>query len=349
MSGGGVFARSLSISLALWGLAAGSGLAASSAERLLQPVEDHSGWLFRLEPGRLEAERAGQTTTVRLRRGESVDSVAETSRGWIAAGGRETSDGGRRLVLISSDGTAPRRVSPPATSPAGIGLRPVLLVEHGALAGLAWLEGADPRRLEVRAAAWDGEAWGAPETVAGPAAGSQTALSGTVLADGSWLLVWSAYDGSDDEIVWSVRRGASWEVPRRLHTGNEVPDITPAVVADGSGALIAWSRLQEDGYGSLVARYDGRRWSPERMVSGPGGFFPTFHRTADRIHLMLRNAEPRGWAVLELGVDGGPRRQALFATAATGRPAVAAEGPDRLTLTWPDAAGSETVRWERAR
>jgi hypothetical protein len=329
-------------------LATVAGLAAGGGDRLLQPVDDDSGWLLRLEPGRLEVEHAGRTTTLRLRRGESMDTVAETSRGWIAAGGRETGDGARRLVLLASDGVSSQRITPPAASPSSISLRPALLVEHGDLVGMAWLEGEEPRRLEVRAALWEGDAWGVPETVAGPAAGSQTALSGAVLADGSWLLAWSAYDGSDDEILWSLRRGAAWTTPRRLHSANEVPDITPALVADGAGALLAWSRLQGDEYASVLARFDGSRWSPERQVTGPGSFYPSFHRASGRIHLLLRNALPRGWAVLELAPGGEAQRHALFPTASAARPAVSANGGGQVTLTWPGSARG-TAPWERVR
>lgn len=347
MSEGGVSVRSLCICLLLGALSGGPGFAASPGARLLQPTRDASGWILRLEPGRAQAEHGGQVTSVRLRRGETLDVIEEAAGGWLAAGGRERELGGRRLVLFASDGFATRRLPTPATAPGSIGLRPVLLVDHGELVGMAWLEGVDPRRLEVRAAVREGEGWAEPETVAGPAAGSQTALSGTVLADGSWLLVWSAFDGQDDEVQWSVRSGGAWRTPDRLHAGNDVPDITPAVVAEGDGALAAWSRLESGEYATVVARFSDGRWSRPRAVAGRGSFYPSFHRDTRHTHLVLRNAEPRGWTVIDLAADGSPLRHAIFAHAAPERPAIAADNDSELSLAWPEGPGRQSTRWER--
>jgi hypothetical protein len=349
MSGGGLSVRILCISLFLGALSGATGFAAEPGARLLQPTRDTSGWILRVEKGRVQAEHGGQTTSVGLRRGETLDVVEEAAGGWLAAGGRESESGERRLVLLASDGFATHRLQPPATATGSIGLRPALLVDHGELVGMAWLEGVDPRRLEVRAAVRDGDGWFEPETVAGPAAGSQTALSGTVLADGSWLLVWSAFDGQDDEVQWSVRSGGAWRTPDRLHAGNDVPDITPAVVAEGNGALAAWSRLEAGEYATVVARFSGGRWSQPRAVAGVGSFYPTFHRDAQHTHLVLRNAEPRGWTVLDLAADGSPRRHAIFAHAAMERPAIAADNGSELSLAWPEGAVRQSARWERPR
>jgi hypothetical protein len=333
----------------LLGILSGTpGFASEPGARLLQPTRDASGWILRVEEGRAQALHGGQTTSVRLRRGETLDVMEEASSGWLAAGGRESESGGRRLVLLSSDGFATRRLAVPPTAAGSIGLRPVLLVDHGELVAMAWLEGIDPRRLEVRSAIREGDGWAEPETVAGPAAGSQTALSGAVLADGSWLLVWSAFDGRDDEVQWSVRSGGLWRTPHRLHAGNDVPDITPAVIAEGDGALAAWSRLESGEYATVVARFSGGRWSPPQPVAGLGSFYPTFHRDAQHTHLVLRNAEPRGWSVIDLAADGSPRGHAIFAHAAPQRPAIAADTGSELSLAWPEGSARESARWERS-
>ncbi|HXT50156.1 MAG TPA: hypothetical protein VN811_03885, partial [Thermoanaerobaculia bacterium] len=182
--------------------------------------------------------------------GTSVDAFATTRGGWLAVGSKIVT-GGRELVLWSGgDGKGDGLTPPlPLTLPAPPGrvgavrAFPVPLLRDGELVGLAWLEGEAADRFAVRAAAWDGGEWSEPQSVAPPGPGSQLALTGTVLADGSWLLAWSAFDGEDDEVVWSLRRGnGRWSAPAPVAAGNAVPDVTPTVRADGDGALLAWTR-----------------------------------------------------------------------------------------------------------
>ncbi len=144
---------------------------------------------------------------------------------------------------------------------------PVLLVRKETLLGIAWLEGDTASSLSVRAAAWDGDAWQDVETVSAPGPGSQTGLTGTVLADGSWLLAWSAVDGEDDEIVWSRRAGDRWTPVRPVSENNHVPDVTPVLTAAGTGALLAWSRYDGEGAGDTGC---GRRDSMARAGEASG-------------------------------------------------------------------------------
>ncbi|HEX2251783.1 MAG TPA: hypothetical protein VHQ65_00785, partial [Thermoanaerobaculia bacterium] len=230
---------------------------------------------------------------------------------------------------------------------------PVVLTAAGGLAGLAWLEGDRRGALGVRFARWTGERWTRPEPVAAPGPGTQIALAGTRLADGSLLLLWAAYDGEDDEILWS-RRGAdgTWSRPHALGFGNSVPDVTPAVTAlPGGGALAAWSRFDEASaqYLVMAARFDDGAWSAPHAVAPPGTAFPSFEATPDDAatpRLLVRTAAPRGWAVLELDADGRPRRVAHAEAAAPDRPRVedAAGGVD---LRWPGTGrASRALAWE---
>ena len=154
---------------------------------------------------------------------------------------------------------------------------PQALVEAGELVGLVWLEGSDASALGVRAAAWNGTGFAAAEWVAAPIDGSQLALSAAVLGDGSWLLVWSAFDGGDDEIRWSRRDGEAWSAPARLHAENRVPDITPVVAATADGAIAAWSRYDAGSYRGRVMRFDAATgWRDEERIGGPHSVFPFF-------------------------------------------------------------------------
>jgi lysophospholipase L1-like esterase len=309
----------------------------------------------------------GELVSLALPPGARLDAAAPLSGGWIAAGttliAGGAGGGGRDLLLLAG-GTRPGILPPPGERIGKLLAEPLPLVAGGRLTGLAWLEGDDPRALGVRYAAWNGGGWSSPRTVSAPGQGSQLALTACRLAEGSWLLAWSAFDGHADEIVWSAGGNGNgtgtWTPPRKL-TANRVPDITPVLAPAGRGALIAWSQLAGDGYRLLVARYrDGSFGEP--VVAAPGGsLYPTFETSAgtDRLRLLYRTAEPRGWAALELDAGGRPRRVATAAdppqrseaggagagARALDRPSLAGDG-DRAIFSWPGGGPERTSSWQ---
>jgi hypothetical protein len=230
--------------------------------------------------GRVELRIAtadGEGFAAALPAGVAVHAVAALEgRAWLAAGTRSGTGDASALVLFRGEGsTAERIAGPEAGSP--LVASPTPLVADGELVGLAWLAGDDPTRLTVRFAPWVGGAtvpgagggWGAPELVAGPAPGSQLALAGASLAGGSTVLVWSAFDGEDDEILWSVRSAGRWSQAARLGEDNAVPDITPAVARLGDGAIAAWSRFDGSEYRLVASRWTGDAWTSPQPLAAP--------------------------------------------------------------------------------
>ncbi len=270
-------------------------------------------------------------------------------REWIAAGSAPgpADEPGRRLFLLEGDPDGSRLVPPPASQQGRERRNPVLLVENGTLAGLAWLEGDSDASLSVRAAVWDGRAWQAPEIVAAPGPGSRTALTGAVLDDGSWLLAWSAFDGEDDEIVWSRRSGAVWSrVSAVSADDNRVPDVTPVI----AGNLIAWSRYDGVGYRLRTARFDpsgAGRWRDERFAGPTHSMYPSFVREDDHLFLVYLNGRPRAWSVQELSpATGRALRSASALSGLEERPIVSGAGEgSRLRLRWPGAKWEAAADW----
>lgn len=328
-------------------LLAGALHAAPPALELVQPLENNKGILLLSSPQQATIEQAsGESQEISLRDGERLSEVAETRRGWVAAGVRERKSGRRELLVVMEDGAGVERLGPPGRQRKRLRIRPTLLIEDEELAGLAWLEGDDFRSLAVRYAEWTGADWGAVKRVSRPGRGSQTGLVGAVLADGSQLLVWSAYDGSDDEIVWSSRRGSSWSRPKRLTVNNRTPDIMPAVVATGSGALAVWSRYDGEDYRLMAAQLEGRKWRKPRFVGPAGSLEARFVSWEGEVFLTFKNAWPVGWSVADFGRQGNPTRRAFAQRESVGRPALAQPRAREATLLWPEKGGVVTVEWE---
>jgi hypothetical protein len=310
------------------------------------------GQLLTLVPAASPANTArvelpgGQTVQAALPARATVSSFAALDGGWVAAGSAPDANGGRRLFLLRGDD----RASHPLPAPPGQAGRsrsgPVLLVDGGRLAGLAWLEGDGERAFSVRAAVWTGIAWKSPERVSFPGPGSQLGLTGAVLADGSWLLAWSAFDGHDDEIVWSRRVGASWQPVKRLSADNAVPDITPALTASADGgALIAWSRYDGHGYALRMARFARGGWGGEHAAAPSGSLYPTFLGGAKLLYLDAGTQGARGWSVLDLDPQGRAKARATVASALD-RPAVRFSG-GAAEMRWPAEKVSASAPFAR--
>jgi len=272
--------------------------------------------------------------------------------GWIAAGVRPDASGRNEILLLTGNEGAATELPPPPGRTSEIRHQPLPLIENGHLAGLLWLEGDNRSSFGVRFAEWNGTGWREPQTVAAPGPGSQLALTAARLADGTWLAAWSAYDGTDDEIVWSRRgRDGAWSPARRAAAGNQVPDITPALTATRDGALLAWSRLDGDEYRVVVSRFRNGAWTKPEFAAPAGSLFPGFEPAPQgRVWLVYRTAVPRGWSVAELDRAGRPVRRAAveIQTAANERPVVQSTAKG-LALAWPGRGERLAIRWEKVR
>lgn len=280
---------------------------------------------------------------VRFRRAVTVDD------GWIAAGVRDD----RTLLLVRArDVTGLERPERTVTpSPGGRFVAdPVPLVADGRLHGLAWLAGRTPRTLGVRYAAREGDGWGPTEVVSEPGPGSQLALTGTILDGETVHLAWSAFDGNDDEVVWSRRSGGSWTEPARIGTDNLVPDITPTLTALDGRPVVAWSRYdgRTRSYRLVLSRRDGDAWSTPETFGPAGSLYPRFDATEAGTLLLFREAVSGDWTVLRLDGDLRPTARASVESSGDEGPAVLGAGPDGVELVpGPDRAPVE-LRWTSA-
>ncbi len=287
---------------------------------------------------------AGQHVDIQLPERSDLLALAALEGGWLAAGTHLDLDGQRKLLLWTGERASAEPFAPPPGQRGAVRDQPVPLVAGGHLLGLAWLEGSDPRSLAVYAAAWTGSSWGATERVAAPGTGSQLALTGAVLKDGSWALAWSRFDGMDDEIFWTVRQGGSWAAPARVSADNQVPDVMPSLAAVGGGAMLAWSRYDGNDYRLMLARIEGGAVRDERMVGEAGSLDATFVAGTGSTRLLYKSTAPNGWAVLELNRTGRITSRGLVETAERSRPLLIGEPGNLPRLRWVGREQEESMR-----
>ena len=280
---------------------------------------------------------AGTIEPLELPARTHLDSVEPLADGWLAAGSGALEDGIDLYLVRQSSGDR-REIAPPPGFRGVPRLAPRPVVRDGRLLGLVWLEGRVQSESTVWAARWAGSAWGAPELVSPVAAGAQLAPSVTVLADASWLLVWSAVDGHDDEIVWS-RRGAGqagkWSPPAPVHPGNEVPDITPAVTAVEGGAVAVWSFLDRLDFRLISARFDGSEWTLGEPFGHKGSHRARFFAREGRPALLYRTSVPAGWMVVDHDAAGHEVRRAFVPRSHAGQPMLDLRAPEAVRLVLP--------------
>lgn len=292
---------------------------------------------------------SGERVPVELPQGAALEATASLEIGWLAAGTRPVSQDSRErdLLLILGNGQTVSSLPIPQGRTAAIRQEPLPLVEDGRLAGLVWLEGNDRQSFGVKTATWNGAGWGEPKTIAPPGPGSQLALAAARLQDGSWLLAWSAYDGKDDEIVWTRGQDGAWSRPQRAAVDNPVPDITPALAAVGRGALLAWSRYEDGEYRVVVSHFQGGKWSRPEAAGPAGSLYPTLEPSPEGAARMLfRTAAPRGWSVIDLDAAGRAGRIASLAAEESARPVISETSKGTVSFRWPASGVERATVWK---
>jgi hypothetical protein len=279
-----------------------------------------------------------------------LERLVAARNGWILTALEGGLDARTEVLVwtLEVDGIARRLPSPTLAAGAEEVRDPIPLVDRtGTLEALVWLEGGDPQGLVIRHAEWSGAVWHEPATVVERAPGSQLALDAATLTDGTHLLVWSRYDGADDEIFWATIADGQLAAPRRAHADNDVPDITPAVVATPSGPLLAWSRFDGYDYRLQLARLEGEEWRAYHTLPGRGAFLPRWQiADSGELFLTYRNGERQAWSTARLDDVGTVRQLAHTAGPADATPRLAVvgdrevlvlEGGRALTLDWQPA------------
>ena len=277
----------------------------------------------------------GAEMRIDLPPGAVLYDLEPTNTGWLAAGRMPTTDGSELLIIEGRHGETDL-ISVPSRSGGKFRGQPVLLIDQDRLVGLVWAEGDGHDQLAIWAAPWNEDRWGAPELVSPQGPGSQLAPVAAVLDDGSWLAVWPAFDGVDDEIRWSRRVGGEWSSPERVHDDNNVPDLTPDVIAIDGGALVVWSWFDGNDYRLRRAQLTQGVWSDAESFGERGSVDPGFIQAGDRIRLLYQTVAPATWTVLELDRNGVNRRQAVLLVETNDRPFLFAEEDYRARLHWPE-------------
>lgn len=312
------------------------------AEVLQSSGQSGALWADRDGVGVRVARIGGGKIRVELPPGASLRDLEPTASGWVAAG-RLPDSQGTDLLLVAGNPEGTDLLPVPRRGSNRFRGQPVLLLERRQLVGLAWAAGNAPREWEIWAASWDDGEWGSPQLVSPIGPGSQVAPAGTVLEDGSWMLVWSAFDGHDDEIVWSRRIGERWTVPQPVHEENDVPDAKPEIVAVEGGAMVVWNWFDGNDYRMRAARWVGNGWQESPAFGGKGSGGPGLIQTDDGILLLYQSVDPASWTVVEFDRAGNERREARILEDTNQRPLLVPDQAEDGILRWP--AGDRVLNW----
>ncbi len=284
---------------------------------------------------------------VEIPAGASVQDLEPTGSGWLAAGHSPTPQGTELLLLEQSEGTI-SSLPVPQVSSAKLSGQPILLIQDDSLTGLVWAAGNELRGLEIWAAQWLHGKWSEPELVSPRGPGSQLSPRAVVLEDSTWLVVWAAFDGEDDEILWSRRSQGAWTKPQRVAGDNAVPDITPRLVRIDGGALLAWSWYDGNDYRLRTSRFSESRWLPPSSFGERGSLYPSVMQTADGGLLLYKTVEPASWTVIAFDREGVASRQAVVRVDVEERPLVAIDEERGALLRWADSEEGFDPKRDRA-
>ncbi len=291
--------------------------------------------------GRFVERPGGQRVELPLSAGAEIGDFRSAGQDWLVAavsraGGRAAgaqTEAVPRLELLQGLGDEVEILPSPALDAAAELMQPVFVADRQGFQALVWLAGDAHHQLAVKASRWLAGGWGPTETLSPPGKGTQIAPTTAVLGDGTWLVAWAAFDGGDDEIMWSRFAGGVWSPPRPIAEDNAVPDVTPHLFATAGGALAAWSRFDGNDYRINVARFDGERWSSP-SVAGPAGSTDPGFSGAERPYLIYHQADPPAWAVMELDAAGAVLREAISPATVPQRPVIAATSEKTVSFEW---------------
>ena len=304
-------------------IASAQSLKTANGDRLLSATD-----------GRSFVERpSGHRIELPLTAGAGVSDFRSTGPDWLVAAVSRVTDAPRLELLKGHDDEVMRLPAPALDAEAEL-RQPVFIADRAGFQALVWLAGDAQHQLAVKASRWLAGGWGPTEILSPPGKGTQIALTTTILADGTWLVAWAAFDGRDDEILWSRFQEGIWSPARPIAADNAVPDITPHLFATADGALIAWSRFDGNDYRVNVARFDGDRWSVPTIAGPAGSTAPTFSN-AERPYVIYRHADPPAWAVMELDTAGSVMREAIDLSAnGPRRPVIGAVAEKTIQFEW---------------
>ena len=322
--------------LLAWAALAVSVGAADARAQSLRTVDAGGGlYLNQFGDRATVREPSGLVSELSLPPGTAFRRIEPLAEGWIAAGEIAVSGMTDLFLLLDEKGERRPFAAPPNAAEGPLRAGPMPLVEDGRLAGLAWVEGERVKKSAVWASRWSGLDWSRPELVSPVGPGTQIAIDGAVLADGSWLLVWAAFDGEDDEVLWSRRTEKGWSAPARLHEANPWPDYKPALVGTRRGALAAWSSWDGESYRVRLAAFEDGRWRDLGFESPEGSVRPALTPHAGGARLLYRTVVPATWRVHELDERGAVVRSAVVERETSTPPGLAPGEGDAVGLEWP--------------
>ncbi len=311
---------------------------AQGAETLLQ--KSAAGW---------QVDRGQGAVALPVAAGVHFTALRSAGSDFVAAGVERVPQG-LALVVVRGQGQTVEQLAAPQVAAGDFAMLPQPVLGPSGLEALLWIEGKDQQSGAVKFASFASGAFAEPLTIAPAGPGTQTALQVLRLADGSWLAVWSAFDGQDDEILWSRGSLQGWS-PAKPVTANAVPDITPALRLTRGGALLVWSFYDGNDYRLKSARFQDWSFTEGQVFGGKGASSPFFADTPQST-VAFRQIEPESWRIVELDENAKVRREASLPTATRRPPSILSLDDQAVTIEWSTTDSAKNpvsivVPWEK--
>jgi hypothetical protein len=98
-----------------------------------------------------------------------------------------------------------------------------------------------------------------------------------------WV-VWSGFDGQDDEIFFTRWNGTDWDFPLMINDDNSTPDIIPSLTLNDEGfPVVRWLGFADDGYLLLAKEWNGFSWDEIIVDKSQDPFDPTTPRSVCKL------------------------------------------------------------------
>ncbi len=154
--------------------------------------------------------------------------------------------------------------------------------------GVAWIEGETLRKTRIVVSRLVDGVLLAPRVISDIGPGSQTGLKAA--SNKETILVWSRFDGKDDEIFFSYSSDtlSDWTHPIPI-TNNDTPDVLPFVISCKKGFTVLWNSFIDNGYYPMLAKIENGKVISTYRLTEEKNFIKAIEVDKNKVYIYFEN------------------------------------------------------------